>query len=137
MGSPASTSLDTARVTQMGHARPSEFAPPTGAFLVVVDDGVTIAGGGYRRYSDDTCEVKRVWTSPARRRQGLAGVVLSALEAAASEAGYRRVVLETGPAQPEAAAFYEAQGYHRIPVYGRYEHALAFERHLTRPPQPA
>jgi hypothetical protein len=61
-------------------------------------------------------------------------VVLDALEAAASDTGYRIVRLETGPAQPEAEAFYESRRYERIPVYGRYSEARAFERRLTDSP---
>ena len=117
-------------IDEMNQSRPSEFEPPGGAFFAILDAGTIVAGGGYRRFSDDACEMKRVWTSPSRRRRGLAGVILSVLEAAAAEAGYERVVLETGPNQPEAVAFYESRGYRRIPVYGRYERALAFAREL-------
>ncbi|HXY44214.1 MAG TPA: GNAT family N-acetyltransferase, partial [Acidimicrobiales bacterium] len=78
-----------------------------------------------------SCEIKRVWTSPAHRRRGLAHAVLDAIETAAAEAGYARACLETGPSQPEAVAFYEKRGYRPIPLYSpRYEHALAFARPL-------
>ncbi len=119
-------------IDELEHARAAEFEPPHGAFYVITEDGVTVAGGGFRRLDDEICEVKRLWTSPAHRRRGLAGAVLDALEAAAGEAGYRIVRLETGPSQPEAVAFYETRGYHRIPLYSdRYEQALAFERPLA------
>lgn len=119
---------------ELASTKAAEFAAPAGAFLVLLDDGETVAGGGYRRLADDVCEIKRVWTSPDRRRQGLAGTVLSALEAKARVSGYTTIRLETGPAQPEAVAFYEGRGYRRIPVFGPYERALAFERCLDRPP---
>ena len=45
--------------------------------------------------------------------------------------GYAVVRLETGPLQPEAQAMYDRLGYRRIPVFGRYPTALAFERSLT------
>lgn len=104
-----------------------DFDPPGGGFLVLLDGGTTIAGGGIRRRSADICEVKRMWTAPERRRQGHATTVLRALESLARSRGYARVWLETGPAQPEALAMYVQAGYERIPVYGRYPSARAFE----------
>lgn len=104
-----------------------EFEPPHGVFLVLLDQGLTVAGGGVRRLSLDTCEVKRMWTSPDHRRNGLASAILDALEIVAREHGYTWLKLETGPAQPEAQSLYEGRGYRSIPTYGRYEQARAFE----------
>jgi GNAT superfamily N-acetyltransferase len=107
-----------------------EFDPPRGLFLVLVDGEVTAAGGGFRSHREGVCEVKRMWTNPEYRRQGLAGQILRALEGAAASAGYERLVLETGPRQPEAATLYERRGYARIPTYGHYPEALAFTSDL-------
>ncbi|GLW09112.1 putative acetyltransferase, GNAT [Microtetraspora sp. NBRC 13810] len=88
-----------------------EFAPPHGAFLILVSGGETVAGGAFRRYDPVTAELKRVWTHPGHRRRGLAAAVVRALEHEAADRGYRRVYLTTGPRQPEAAALYLAAGY--------------------------
>jgi uncharacterized protein YndB with AHSA1/START domain len=107
-----------------------EFEPPDGTFLVLLEDGATVAGGAIRRLSADTCEVKRMWTAPGHRRKGYASVVLDGLEDVARDRGYSYLRLETGPAQPEARSMYESRGYRRIPNYGRYEQATAFEHQL-------
>jgi GNAT superfamily N-acetyltransferase len=107
-----------------------EFEPPNGLFVVVLEHGVTVAGGALRRLSADTGEIKRMWTAPDHRRTGLATVVLDALEDAARELGYDYIRLETGPAQPEARSLYEQRGYTRIPTYGPYDQATAFEHRL-------
>ena len=112
---------------EMGRTRAEEFAPPDGCFVVIVAGDVTVAGGGFRRHGPGTCEVKRMWTHPDHRRRGLAAQVLTELEARASKSGYRRLILETGPRQPEAISFYENRGYRRIPYFGIYEEAHAFE----------
>jgi GNAT superfamily N-acetyltransferase len=112
---------------EMTTTQTREFDPPDGAFLVLVDGGRTIAGGGFRRSTAGTCEVKRMWTAPDRRRQGHAATILRALEDRARQRGYTRVRLETGPAQPEALALYTQAGYVRTPVYSRYPSARAFE----------
>jgi ribosomal protein S18 acetylase RimI-like enzyme len=116
---------------EMSRAEAGEFDPPAGAFVVLLDGDITAAGGGYRQHADGVCEVKRMWTHPDYRRQGLAERVLDALEGSATAAGYARLILETGPRQPEATALYERRGYARIPYYGHYPEALAFATVLT------
>jgi len=98
----------------------SLFVAPDGAFVVVLADGRTVAGGGIRRLDAEDAELKRMWTAPSHRRRGLASAVLTELEQAARSRGYRRLVLETGQAQPEAIALYATRGYYRISPYGRY-----------------
>ncbi|WP_030751350.1 GNAT family N-acetyltransferase [Streptomyces griseus] len=88
-----------------------EFAPPHGAFLLLLEGGVPVAGGAYRRYDPDTAELKRIWTHSAHRRRGLARRVLAALERDAAARGYSRLYLTTGPRQPEARGLYLATGY--------------------------
>lgn len=117
-------------VDEMASVQAHEFEPPDGQFLVLVEKGVVVAGGGLRRLSADTCEVKRMWTAPDHRGRGHASAVLDALEQEAIGRGYAKLRLETGPAQPEAQSLYENRGYRRIPAYGRYEQATAFEHSL-------
>ncbi|MBJ7291420.1 GNAT family N-acetyltransferase [Williamsia sp.] len=88
-----------------------EFAAPDGALVVIVRDDEVVAGGAFRRYDADTAELKRIWTSAAHRRRGLARRVLVELEREIAELGYRRIYLTTGWRQPEAVALYLAAGY--------------------------
>ncbi|MGK0722931.1 GNAT family N-acetyltransferase [Leucobacter sp. W1478] len=87
------------------------FAPPLGAFLVLLHEGEAVSGGAFMPYDEATAEVKRVWTSSERRGQGLARIVLAELEREAARLGYARIYLTTGPRQPEARALYLATGY--------------------------
>jgi GNAT superfamily N-acetyltransferase len=112
------------------------FDPPSGTFVVLIDAGEVLAGGGLRRVAEGTCEVKRMWTAAGHRRKGYASRVLTALEDAARAAGYWTLLLETGPRQPEAIALYTGRGYHRIPRYGIYDDALAFRLDLGSPESP-
>jgi len=118
-------------IDEMATVAADEFEPPSGTFVALIDGGEVLAGGGLRRVADDTCEVKRMWTSSDHRRKGYASRVLTALEDAAREADYTKLLLETGPLQPEAIALYTARGYRRIPYYGRYPDALAFQLDLA------
>jgi GNAT superfamily N-acetyltransferase len=120
-------------VDEMATVGAGEFEPPSGAFVVLLDGAEVLAGGGLRRVTGDTCEVKRMWTAAGHRRKGYASLVLTELEDAARAAGYSTLLLETGPLQPEAVALYTNRGYRPIPYYGRYPDALAFRFDLRAP----
>lgn len=87
------------------------YLPPQGLFLVLERDGDIIATGAYKPFDPHTAELKRIWTHPALRQQGLAGRVVRELERRALLAGYSRVYLTTGFRQPEAVQLYLGQGY--------------------------
>jgi GNAT superfamily N-acetyltransferase len=95
----------------MPKAGPAELSPPNGTFLVGYRAGVALCGGGVKRLPDGGCEIKRMYVVPAARRQGLARVLLHALEDAARRLGYQVARLDTGPRQPHAQALYESEGY--------------------------
>lgn len=103
---------------------------------VVVYLGGQAAGcGALKAFGDDALEVKRMYTLPAFRGQGVAGRVLQRLEQWAAADGFARCVLETGRRQPEAIALYEKHGFRRIPNFGQYAgvaNSLCFEKRLQR-----
>ncbi|MEO5934805.1 MAG: GNAT family N-acetyltransferase, partial [Duganella sp.] len=65
-------------------------------------------------------EIKRLYVQPAGRGKGIGRGLLNLLEQAAIEAGCDRMVLETGPSQPEAMGLYERQGFIRCGPFGDY-----------------
>jgi putative acetyltransferase len=79
-------------------------------------------------------ELKRMFVSPDARGAGVATALLAEVEATAEQAGVTRLVLETGPKQPEAIALYEKHGYASIPNFGPYEGdplSLCFAKDLS------
>jgi GNAT superfamily N-acetyltransferase len=92
-----------------------------------------VACGAFKPFSEDSVEIKRMYTNPEKRKLGLASETLNALEIWAEESGYKKCVLETGIMQPEAIALYEKNGYKRISNYGQYagvENSVCFEKIL-------
>lgn len=118
---------------EMNRYPPERFAPPDGAFVLLLRDGRPIAGGAFMRYDETTAEFKRVWTDDNHRRQGLARRVLIELESKAAALGYSRIYLTTGFRQPEAAGLYLKTGYTALfDVTADPEsiQILPFEKHL-------
>jgi GNAT superfamily N-acetyltransferase len=99
---------------------PAQFTPPHGVFLVGFASAEPVASGGFRRHDDEAAEIKRMYVVEDRRGVGYARRLLAELERRAAEAGYVRVILETGLRQPEAVALYESSGYTPIPGFGFY-----------------
>ncbi|MGN7759654.1 GNAT family N-acetyltransferase [Chryseobacterium sp. 22532] len=88
--------------------------------VIVYFDDTAVGCGAFKPFSEDTVEIKRMYTDPERRGKGFASKILNELEIWAKEERYNRCVLETGIKQPEAIALYEKSGYKRIPNYGQY-----------------
>ncbi len=88
-------------------------------------DGVPAGCGGWRVHDAGrgVVELKRMYVEPAFRRRGVAGLVLSALERRAADAGHRHLVLNSGDRQPEALALYARAGYTPVAGYGVYADA--------------
>jgi GNAT superfamily N-acetyltransferase len=108
-----------------------ELLPPTGAFLVARDDGHLCGGVGLRRIADPAlryAEVKRLWVRPDLRRSGIAARLMAEIEERARTMGYERLYLETGPAQPEAVAFYPKHAWTSVEVFpeGAHTHEGAY-----------
>jgi len=88
-------------------------------FFAARVDGVAVGCGGVA-FDDGFAEVKRMYTRPTARRQGVAAAVLRQLEGEAKRAGYAVLRLETGMYQAEAIAFYEREGFQRCDAFGDY-----------------
>ncbi len=96
------------------HLSYDELRPPRGLFLVARDGGDLAGGVGLRPIADPALnagEIKRLWVRPDLRRLGVARALMDAVVERARELGHERLYLETGPAQPEALAFYPRIGW--------------------------
>jgi putative acetyltransferase len=72
------------------------------------------------RNADGSAELKRVFVAESARGRGVARTLLRAVEDFARAQRVHAIVLETGPAQPEAIALYESLGFGHIPRFGQY-----------------
>lgn len=89
------------------------------------EDGMAI-GCGAVVLCEAYGEVKRMYVRPEARGFGVARRLIDTLESAAGARGCRMLMLETGPYQSEALAFYARQGFARCGPFGDYpEHPLS------------
>ncbi|MFZ6874794.1 GNAT family N-acetyltransferase [Undibacterium sp. Di27W] len=95
-------------------------------------DGKAVGCGAFRPMGEGVAEVKRMYAQVA----GVGLAVLTHLESAAKEYGYRKLRLETRLINQRAVAFYEKHGYVRISNFGKYvgkAEAVCFEKQLNHP----
>lgn len=100
-------------------------------FLLAQRGDESVGCGAVRPIDDAVGEVKRMYAKYSG--QGIGSTVLAGLEAAACQAGYTELWLETRVANAEACRFYERHGYQRIENYGRYagrDNAACFGKQL-------
>lgn len=96
-------------------------------------DGVPVACGAFKRFNEETVEIKRMYTNPDFRKKGLATTIVKELEIWAKELNYTKAVLESSLEQNEALSVYEKSGYTRIPNYGQYigiDKSICYEKFL-------
>ena len=102
-------------------------------FLAMDADGSTLGHVLLRRLVAEW-ELKRLIVTDAARRRGVGRALTEAVVARAREGGARRVILQSGPMQPESLALYAATGFTPIPVYEPYvatmPESMCFERVL-------
>jgi GNAT superfamily N-acetyltransferase len=96
---------------------PEDVLPPAGRFVVAYAGQEPVGCGALKRLDDRTCEVKRVYATPAVRGRGVGRAIMAHLETVAAESGYDAVRLDTGDRQPDAVALYLALGYREIEDY--------------------
>ena len=102
--------------------------------VVAYESEIPIGCGAIKAFSADSMEIKRMYTSPAGRKKGIATTILKELERWANELGFIKCVLETGKRQHDAIALYHKVGYQIIPNYGQYvgiDNSVCFEKDIV------
>ena len=89
----------------------TEYAPPTGAFLLAEDSGQYVACIAVREFSAGVGEIKRLYVTPAARGRGLGRLLVERIIVVAREIGYGSLLLDTLPFMKEAQSLYLALGF--------------------------
>jgi len=96
------------------------LSAPNVLFAVARSDDAVALGCGAIVLENGYGELKRMYTVPNARGQGVARALLTHLECAAAKRGVSVFRLETGYLQPEAIGLYARCGYRRRGPFGEY-----------------
>ena len=102
--------------------------------VVAYENETAVGCGAFKRYDDESVEIKRMFVRPENRGKRIAVEILTELEKWAKELAFAFAVLETGKKQPEAVRLYEKSGYELIPNYGQYagmENSVCMKKSLV------
>ncbi len=117
---------------------PGAYAPPAGALLIALSvTGEAVGCVGLRPLPErGCCEMKRLYATLPARGAGLGRALAVAAIAAATEAGYVAMCLDTLPAMTAAQTLYHHLGFEIVPAY--YDSPVAgtiFMRRTLQPPE--
>ncbi|MCX7893067.1 MAG: GNAT family N-acetyltransferase [Burkholderiales bacterium] len=96
---------------------PGKYAPPDGRLFLARRAGEAVGCIALRRHDARSGEVKRLYVRPGCRGLGIGPALARAVLAAAREAGYACLVLDTLPDMAAARALYASLGFREIPAY--------------------
>lgn len=88
--------------------------------ILVYLDEKPVASGCFKKYNENTVELKRMFVSPEARGLGLAQLVIKELEKEAIDQGFEVMILETLYKQTEAISLYQKTGFEIVENYEPY-----------------
>jgi len=94
-----------------------DYAPPKGCLLVAKYKGQIAGCVGLKQFSDDICEMKRLYIRPEFRGLGIGRVLAEAIIEQARKIGYTLMRLDTVPTMKVARALYQSLDFKQISQY--------------------
>ncbi len=89
--------------------------------VIAYEDDTTIGCGCFKKFNEDSIEIKRMFVKPEYRGKGTASRILYELEKWGYEQNYSYSFLETGNKQLPAIDMYQNLGYMIIDNYDQYK----------------
>ena len=96
---------------------PGAYAPPSGRLLLAWADGTAAGCAALRRMGAQSCEMKRMFVSPAARGRGVGRALGAELIRAARGQAYTSMYLDTSIRQAEALSLYRSLGFAEVEPY--------------------
>lgn len=95
-----------------------KFAPPRNTLVIAyAPDGRAAGCVGIKKFSDDVCELKRLYVRPEYRKSGLGRTFTEMMINKAGELGYKNMYLDTMPGLEAALRLYKRLGFYEIEKY--------------------
>jgi putative acetyltransferase len=103
---------------------PGIYAPPSGRVLAALHEGEVVGCVCLKGIDETTCEVKRLYVSPAKRGLTIGTLLVERLVEEARQCGYERIILDSHKSMTKAHAIYEAAGFQRVPAPPDFQEEL-------------
>lgn len=100
-----------------------KYQKPSGAFYIVCFEDKPIGCLGFKRWSPDECELKRMYIREEFRGRGFSYPMITFILKEAKEAGYKKMLLDTNVEMEAAHKAYLNAGFTAIPPYCDNENA--------------
>lgn len=103
--------------------------------IVAYNENTAVGCGCFKKFDNESVEIKRMYVKPEYRGQKIAASILDALEKWARELNVFSTVLETGTRQHEAIHLYRKSGYIVVENYGPYknmEESVCMHKQLAK-----
>lgn len=94
-----------------------KYSPPYNNLTVVLDGDTAVACVGIKKFSDEICELKRLYVRPEYRKHGLGRYLTEMMIEKARQIGYKYMYLDTMPGLKSAVRLYERMGFYEIEKY--------------------
>lgn len=106
-----------------------KYRPPDGRLILAFNGDHAFGIGCLRRIASETAEIKRMYVEPAHRRVGAGRAIIDHLVAAADQAGYARIRLDSSDFMTAAHALYRSRGFIDIGPYAESEIPDEYKAH--------
>ena len=94
--------------------------PGLSTVVLIYSNERPVACGCFKKYDDDTIEIKRMFVEKEYRGRGISKLILDELETWAKESGFRFAILETSIHFKTARGLYLHSGYGVIDNYDQF-----------------
>jgi len=94
--------------------------PDLSTVVLIYSNERPVACGCFKKYNDNTVEIKRMFVEKEQRGKGISKMILDELEKWAKESGFSFTILETSIRFKVARTLYANAGYHVIDNYDQY-----------------
>jgi GNAT superfamily N-acetyltransferase len=93
---------------------PGIYAPPSGRFLLAMQDGQPAGCVALKGHDATTSELKRLYVRSTYRGQRIGWQLVSRLVEEARQIGYERIVLDSHSSMRKAHEIYQALGFKKV-----------------------
>ena len=110
------------------------YSAPDGGLTLALHNNKPVGVAGIKKFSEDICEVKRMFVLPECRGMGVGKLLLAECIEIAKDLHYETIKLDTANFMNSAIKLYIDKGFFEIPPYREnlHEDAKYFELHLKK-----